>query len=482
MIKLKIFKANNLKNNIILYSVGDLFNKGISFLTIPIFTRILNTAEYGVLSIYQTLFSIFVVLLGLNITEAVTQKLLENSSDSNIFIKVNLKLLLILFFFSISIVMLLFPFIDNQFWGLSKKYLALCVLDSGFMIFVGFLQGIQVAQRKSRQYVLNSTLITSGGMLISLVLMIFIFPNEAILGRIIGKIIVPFFFFVYIIYENRELFKYSIIRYKSHIKYSLLFGVPLIPHILFHLVTSQFDRIIITKYVGINYTGIYSLAFNLSLIFPIMIGSINKAWIPVFQQYLREEKYSKVEEIVKKLTLLLFSITAIAILMSDKVYTIIAPVAYFEGYKVFQLIVAATFVMFIYNVYVNYSYYSRKTYSMSVITIVVGIISLGLNIILIPLFKMMGAAYSYIISSIMMAILHYLNAKYFMKLKVVKLEIFGKYALLLALMLIAIMGYDKFLFNTTSGFIIRAIVIIVFLTISLRIGKQYFYKERLSEI
>ena len=30
------------------YFIGNIFNKGISFLTVPIFTRILSTSDYGI--------------------------------------------------------------------------------------------------------------------------------------------------------------------------------------------------------------------------------------------------------------------------------------------------------------------------------------------------------------------------------------------------------------------------------------------------
>lgn len=36
------------------YLIGNVFNKGIVFLTVPIFTRILSTSDYGVVTTYNS--------------------------------------------------------------------------------------------------------------------------------------------------------------------------------------------------------------------------------------------------------------------------------------------------------------------------------------------------------------------------------------------------------------------------------------------
>ena len=46
------------------YFIGNIFNKGISFLTVPIFTRILSTADYGIVTTYNSWIGILSVIVG----------------------------------------------------------------------------------------------------------------------------------------------------------------------------------------------------------------------------------------------------------------------------------------------------------------------------------------------------------------------------------------------------------------------------------
>ncbi|EOI7431630.1 oligosaccharide flippase family protein, partial [Yersinia enterocolitica] len=53
------------------YMLGDLFIKGIMFLTLPILTIFLSPAEYGKLSILATMITIFAVIFSANIENSV---------------------------------------------------------------------------------------------------------------------------------------------------------------------------------------------------------------------------------------------------------------------------------------------------------------------------------------------------------------------------------------------------------------------------
>ena len=56
MINNKVVKASSW------YTVTNFFLKGISFLTIPIFTRLLTTADYEVVSLYSVFFNSLIIL------------------------------------------------------------------------------------------------------------------------------------------------------------------------------------------------------------------------------------------------------------------------------------------------------------------------------------------------------------------------------------------------------------------------------------
>ena len=59
------------------YTVGSFFNKGIAFFTIPLFTRILSTTDYGIVSTYNSWVGIVTVLLSMTLYMAIRQSFID---------------------------------------------------------------------------------------------------------------------------------------------------------------------------------------------------------------------------------------------------------------------------------------------------------------------------------------------------------------------------------------------------------------------
>ncbi|AJR04766.1 lipopolysaccharide biosynthesis protein [Siansivirga zeaxanthinifaciens] len=471
-LKTKVLSTNKFTIDTFLYTFGDFLNKGIIFLTIPIFSRILSVEDYGVLSIYQLFYSFLIVPLTLNFPGAVTQRLFEKGENEDIFIKVNLKFITV-FSFGFSLVLIFSETIFNysSFFGLDSKYYYICIADVFFMGFIGFYQSTLLGKRFSGKYVLNSLMTSGGSVFISIILMLTIFKGNELLGQFLSRLIISVIFCFIVLFRFKDLFKVSITKNKELILYSFYFGVPLIPHLISNLVLRQFDRILIGTYISISATGIYSLASNLSFVLPVLIGAVNKSWVPVFQDYLRTKSYMLIEKRVKLLSFVFLIVCILLILHADLIFRIVAPVEYFEGYKIFQLLIMGSYFLFAYNCYVNYAYYTRKTYSIALITIVVGLVSLGLNLLLIPNYLMIGAAYSFIIGSFILFLINYLNVRFFLKIKCISLWIFIKDAIILFIILINCIIFGDFFFGNNLGMLIRVVFTII--------GVILLYRNRL---
>ena len=51
----------------LMYLFGNIFNKGVAFLTVPIFTRILSADEYGIVNTYTATVGILSILIGMSL-------------------------------------------------------------------------------------------------------------------------------------------------------------------------------------------------------------------------------------------------------------------------------------------------------------------------------------------------------------------------------------------------------------------------------
>lgn len=67
---ISIFKNENTKAGGF-YLIGNLFDKAILFLTIPIFTRLMSTSDYGIVNTYMSWVSILSLVVGLSLGHSI---------------------------------------------------------------------------------------------------------------------------------------------------------------------------------------------------------------------------------------------------------------------------------------------------------------------------------------------------------------------------------------------------------------------------
>lgn len=68
---MKYSRSNYLLKNTLIFTLGNIGSKVISFFLIPLYTNILTTAQYGVTDLITTIVTVAVPILTLNICESV---------------------------------------------------------------------------------------------------------------------------------------------------------------------------------------------------------------------------------------------------------------------------------------------------------------------------------------------------------------------------------------------------------------------------
>ena len=74
------------------YVTANIFMKGLAFISIPIFTRLLVPADYGVLAIFFSFVGFFSIISGLGIRGSITRYYYEETDDFDSFLGSNLVL------------------------------------------------------------------------------------------------------------------------------------------------------------------------------------------------------------------------------------------------------------------------------------------------------------------------------------------------------------------------------------------------------
>jgi O-antigen/teichoic acid export membrane protein len=76
---------------------------------------------------------------------------------------------------------------------------------------------------------------------------------------------------------------------RKYFKDALKFALPLIPYSLTGWVLYTMDRIFISNMIGLDDTGLYSVAFQISMIISLLQVSFNNAWVPWFYTHIRRD-------------------------------------------------------------------------------------------------------------------------------------------------------------------------------------------------
>lgn len=450
------------------YLSAGIFTRALSFISVPIFTRLLLPNEYGILAIFSTITSIFAILLGFNIHGAVARYYYEKSDDFAEFFGSNLLFVLFFNFFAISLMYLFKDSIANFFVIIPYLFI-IAIFISALTIpsnmYLAYLQ----ASKKSKKFSLIS--INKGILsLIVSITWVYLLKENRYYGKVYSSLLIAIMFAVYMIYNLRKLSK---INFKlEHIKYSIRFGVPLILHALSGFILAFSDRIIINQLTGSQNTGLYSFAYNVGMVMNIVIMAMNKSWVPIFYENLANKDFKKIDNLAYNYSKYIYFAAIGLILFSKEIVSLMAAEKYHTALPIVPIIVIGYVGVFLYTLYGNYSFYRKKTGLISIATLFAGGINIGLNYWLIPIYGYVAAAYTTLISYFLLFLFHFLNVKYILKEKdIISIE---RVLLNFGWIILAVL---VFIFtNSYINILIFSLIIKVLFVVF--IGWMFFIKDR----
>jgi O-antigen/teichoic acid export membrane protein len=123
--------------------------------------------------------------------------------------------------------------------------------------------------------------------------------------------------------------------------------------------------------------------------------------------------------------------------------------------------------------YVNYAFYEKKTKYIAAITIITGVLNVLLNYLLIPKFGYVAAAWTTLISYIVLFLLHYINVKWVIKVKrITNVRIFFRPTLILILLWILHFFLITYIENYILKLILRILIFSLIFVLTYRNFKQ----------
>lgn len=402
-------KIPNSAKSSIAFVFCSLFVKGFIFIVTPLFTRIMTMDDYGIVTTYNSWVSILEIfaILGLTSAGVFNIGLKDNKNKRDEYISSCLGLCNITTFIVFALILIGKVIFGNDFI-LSNKLL-LCM-------FVHFLfNPAQIfwitRQRYEYKYKL-ATLVSIVSVVVAQlfsVVSILVFDGDVAFNKIMSNELglLVFTIPIYIILLKKGKDYINLKRWKS----ILYLAIPLIPHYLAQHVMASSDKIMISNFVSSGDAAIYGVVANISMIGTIFWNAINASLIPYTHEKIETKKYNHINALCKKLLIGYFVVQCLILLIAPEILSILAPPSYSKGVYCIPPLIFVIYLNALYNMFANIEFYHKKTKGIAVSTVIAAAINLILNYIFIPYFSYVAAAYTTMISNVVLVFLHYLFYK-----------------------------------------------------------------------
>lgn len=385
------------------FAVCSIVQKGISLITIPLFTRLLTTEQYGEFSVYQSWYQIINVFATLNLSLGVfnngmTKYPAERSKYMSAMQGLSTVVTTLLF-------CVYLPFKDfiNEFTGLSTLLMITIFAEC---LMIPALSFWTARQRYDFKYI-ALVVVTVGVAVLSPVLgLIAVNLTEEkgvarILSAALVNVCVGLFFYVLNISRGKKIFV------KEYWAFALKFNIPLVPHYLSQIVLSHSNRIMIERMFGETEVAIYSVAYSLSIIMNIVTNSINSSYIPWTYHKMKENNIAPLKKNTSLLLLGVAALSLLPVLLAPELMRIVAPPEYAQGVWIIPPVSTSVYFMFLYSLFGNIEFYYEKTKFVMIASTISAVANIGLNLIFMPKFGYLTAGYVTLVCYIIYTLAHY---------------------------------------------------------------------------
>lgn len=382
-----------------IYSAAEIINKALPFMLLPILTRYLLPADFGVIATFSAYLGVVSVLTGLNVHGVINVNFFKLTHEQFRKYLANVLLLLLVSSLGVLSVVLMLHASLVQWLHLPVSWLTAGVLIAVFQFITLINLVLWQVEKKPFLYGIYQISQTVVNVLLTLVLVVgFLLGWE---GRLIALLATGVLFGVmslWILYQ-RDYIRF--VPDMDDIKDALRFGVPLIPHALSGWLTTGMDRILIMGMVSSVATGLYSVGFQIGMILGVAAGAFNRAYSPFLFEKLETATLQQKIRIVKW-TYAYFILVLFAALLLSLIAPLVIPFLLGKAYSG-----SAEFVPWIafgyafnamYLMVVNFIFFTKKTGRLGTVTFSISLLHLLLSYLMIKAFGPIGAAQAMAIS------------------------------------------------------------------------------------
>lgn len=376
--------------------------RGISFITTPIFTRLLSTTEYGQFNIFNSWLGILTVVISLNLSAGVYARgVVKFNEDRKVFTSTMQGLSLTLTLIWTVIYFAIHTFWNNIFSLTTFQMLCMFVMILSTNIF-GFWSMSQRVDFKYRSLVIVTLAMSVAKPVLGIILVKSV--TDKVTARIFGLAVIEALLCI-------VLFTLQAVRGKKFFsafywKHALKFNVPLVPHYLSTTILNSADRIMIGKMVNESSAGIYGLAYSISQIMTLFNTALLQTINPWLYKRINDKRINGISKVAYPAFIGIAAVNLLLIALAPEAVKLFAPPEYYDAIWIIPPVAMSAYFIFSYDFFAVFEFYYEKTKLIATATSAGAVLNIVLNYIFIRIFGYYAAGYTTLVCYMVFAAFH----------------------------------------------------------------------------
>lgn len=445
--------------------------QAIMVLSIPVFTKLLSPSDFGIYEVYNNTVRFLGVIISLNLYAGFYRYYFEEHVDKRILMQFLLRIAFISFLIG---AVLLYVF-KSQLLRLANLPAELFIwIPIGIFstIIFNFFTTYNNAQQFSTRAGIWQLVIQILRVASAILFVLFVSKNY--FGRIVGENIILFIISILLVllYFRKYIgWKEDLANKMEIVKYSAGF----IPIGLSSYIVSYVDLVLINNLQGSNASGVYSYAYKFAIIYSGFSQAFVTANRPNLFNLLKDNNENEVISQMRSMFKLITVLACVFIFFAADAGKILSLKPEFDAaLHLLPVLILAYVFSDMAEIYNFFLYYSKKVKLFYVSFVTTAIVNFVLNLLLIPRYGYEIAAYTTLVSFMVLFTATYWVCKFYTNLTIPRWTVFADYVLIIAAAIG--IGYIFGLF-VTSIWVLIAIKLVVFSLIVV-----YVYYDKLKNI
>ena len=449
-------------NASVAFFMASIVTKGISYIIIPIYTRILPPEVFGQTSIFMTWLEIFGIFAMFCLSYGVFNNgMLDNPDKRDEYSFSMLVLSNIITAIFTVVIIALYPLI-KEIVGLDFSLIILMCVLFVFQPAYNFWTTKQRYELKYK-YVVLWTLISAIASPTVAIVFILTTDSSKLYARLFGAelTLVAIYVVFYIYLAIKSKFKIETKYWKG----ALLFNLPLIPHYLSVYLLGNSNKLLISNIVGDAEVAYYSIAQSVASITLVVWTAVNSSLVPYTYEKCQQKDYKSISRVALPILTVFGAMCIMVAMFAPEVVAIMATSDYTEAIYAIPPIIGGVFFQVQYFLYANIVYYYKKSKYVMVASVTSVVLNFALGILLIYNFGYLAAGYATLICYLIQAAIDYIAMR-----KVARDQVYNmKYVGILSLVVLCVSVFSIFLYSNAY---IRYGIILALVTLLIIFSKK----------